>query len=96
MTEEQHAEAILVEACCPMGLDDFDPNTRQAILTACAAMFDAGAKAGLDAALIEIAPQENTGHGKHCCCAECAMIEVADIIRAIDPAILRTKGPDHD
>lgn len=100
---EKHAEAILRE--CPMPsavinnarrhnetlLNQVPDPHRRAILTACTALFDAGAKAGLDAAVDHLMPknaESDWSEYARICAGE------ADDIRAITPATLR--GVSHD
>ena len=77
---QSHAEAILRTVF--IDLHDFDDADIQEVLTACAALFDAGAKAMQEAAL-------------HICDAE-GDDAIWGQIFPIDPATLRMKGPDHE
>lgn len=81
---EQHAEAILR----PLGLklDHIAPHLQKPILTACAALFDAGALAMREAAEKAL---------MHSCHDDMTRAEECDVISATAPATLRTGG-SHD
>ena len=86
---QSHAEAILRTVF--IDLHDFDDADIQECLTACAEMFDAGAKAMQEAA-IDVCRQYEAFCGDKPLWPD----EPRTSISIIDPADLRTKGQDHD